>query len=380
MKVHSSSLALTDSTLFLAGALPARRHILQHTFCTVCDTSGARLNGSPSTTILVVDTNFVLHQIDLLENQAFDNIVVLSIVLEEVKNKNMAVYNRIRALCSNATKKLYVFSNEYHSGNAAIRVATQWYQNHLGGAVKVLLITNDRENKRKASEEGIFAETGSYISWHLKFESYVKSLDQPDLLDLLVRPASEDVNMEDVEDLKPSKRKVIYSEHKPMSEITSGLHRGIYHQGKLRVNRCRETPFNSVFARCNTDKNLTIWELNSIKIISTTGGNLIQTWIKANLGKLNSDMLLQNIMNRELFHVKSVEENTKSDELFPQAMDTSFSCLRSVDEVQQCHWQQQHALSMAKREDTFQQLMQITLSSIEQSEARNKRLEMQIRH
>jgi len=53
-------------------------------------------------------------QIDLLENQAFENIVVLSIVLEEVKNKNMAVYNRIRALCSNSTKKFYVFSNEYH--------------------------------------------------------------------------------------------------------------------------------------------------------------------------------------------------------------------------------------------------------------------------
>ncbi|XP_014501297.1 exosome complex exonuclease RRP44 homolog A isoform X3 [Vigna radiata var. radiata] len=120
----------------------------------------------------------------------------------------------------------------------AIRVATQWYQNHLGGAVKVLLITNDRENKRKASEEGIFAET---------VESYVKSLDQPDLLDLLVRPASEDVNMEDVEDLRPSKRKVIYSEHKPMSEITSGLHRGIYYQGKLRVNRYN--PFEAYVGR-----------------------------------------------------------------------------------------------------------------------------------
>ena len=28
-----------------------------------------------------------------------------------------------------------------------------------------------------------------------------------------------------------------FVQHKPMSEITSGLHRGIYHQGKLRVNR-----------------------------------------------------------------------------------------------------------------------------------------------
>ncbi|KAG4386076.1 hypothetical protein GLYMA_12G218100v4 [Glycine max] len=155
----------------------------------------------------------------------------------------MSVYNRIRAICSHSMRKFFVFSNEYHrdtyikemSGETkndrndrAIRVATQWYQNHLGGAVKVLLITNDQENKRKASEEGILAET---------VESYVKSLDQPDLLDLLVRPASEDVDMEEVEDLRPSKRKVIYSEHKPMSEITSGLHRGIYHQGKLRVNR-----------------------------------------------------------------------------------------------------------------------------------------------
>lgn len=99
-------------------------------------------------------------------------------------------------------------------------------------------------------------------------QSFVKSLGQPELLDLLVNPSeSEDVTMEDAEDLRPAKRKVVYPEvfyavimlplfslflftnlfdssyslllmqHKPMSEITSGLHRGIYHQGKLRVNR-----------------------------------------------------------------------------------------------------------------------------------------------
>lgn len=210
--------------------------------CTVCNTSGARLSASPST-ILVLDTNVVLNQIDLLENPAIDDVVVLSIVLDEVKNKNLSVYNRLRAICSNPMRKFFVFSNEYHrdtyvkemSGETkndrndrAIRVASQWYQKHLGDAIKVLLVTNDKENKRKANEEGICAET---------VESYVKSLDRPDLLDLLVRPSSEDVEMEDVEDHRPSKRKIIYAEHKPMSEITSGLHRGIYHQGKLRVNR-----------------------------------------------------------------------------------------------------------------------------------------------
>ncbi|KAA8532084.1 hypothetical protein F0562_006774 [Nyssa sinensis] len=214
-------------------------------FCKVCDSSAARLSSSAST-ILIVDTNVVLNQIDLLENPAIDDVVVLSVVLEEVKNKNLSVYNRIRALCSDSMRKFFVFSNEYHKdtyvkamvgespndrNDRAIRVATQWYQNHLGplgGATQVLLITNDRENKRKATEEGISAET---------VESYVKALGEPGLLDLLVQPPSEDVGMEEVEDLRPSKRKVIYTEHKPMSEITSGLHRGIYHQGKLRVNR-----------------------------------------------------------------------------------------------------------------------------------------------
>lgn len=210
--------------------------------CKVCDSSTARLSPSAST-ILILDTNVVLNQIDLLENPAIDDVVVLSVVLEEVKNKNISVYNRLRTLCSNSMRKFFVFSNEYHKdtyvkqmagespndrNDRAIRVATQWYQSHLGAAARVLLITNDRENKRKATVEGISAET---------VESYVKALGQPGLLDLLVQPAPEDVGMEEVEDLRPSKRKVIYSEHKPMSEITSGLHRGIYHQGKLRVNR-----------------------------------------------------------------------------------------------------------------------------------------------
>lgn len=50
------------------------------------------------------------------------------------------------------------------------------------------------------------------ISFYLPVESYVKSLEQPGLLDLVVVPTSEDVTMEDVEDLRPTKRKTIYSE------------------------------------------------------------------------------------------------------------------------------------------------------------------------
>lgn len=46
-------------------------------------------------------------------------------------------------------------------------MAAQWYQNHLGTAVRVLLVTNDRENKRKAVEGGIPAETGIEFGYYL---------------------------------------------------------------------------------------------------------------------------------------------------------------------------------------------------------------------
>eukprot|EP00249_Psilotum_nudum_P021681 c28202_g1_i1 orf=199-3033(+) len=210
--------------------------------CSVCDRETACLN-PPSAQILVVDTNVVLHQIDLLENTAINDVVILSVVLDEVKNRNMSVYNRLRALCSNPMRRFFVFANEHHRetyikaatgespndrNDRAIRVASGWYQNHLIGGSSVLLLTNDMENKRKANDEGIASET---------VQEYVQSLGQPELLDLVVPSSQSDAKEMEVEDLRPSKRKIIYTEHKPMSEVTSGLHRGIYHQGKLRVNR-----------------------------------------------------------------------------------------------------------------------------------------------
>jgi exosome complex exonuclease DIS3/RRP44 len=40
--------------------------------------------------------------------------VVLSVVLEEVKNKNLSLYNRLRAIIDNPTRHFFVFANEHH--------------------------------------------------------------------------------------------------------------------------------------------------------------------------------------------------------------------------------------------------------------------------
>nr|XP_024399335.1 exosome complex exonuclease RRP44 homolog A-like isoform X2 [Physcomitrium patens]XP_024399336.1 exosome complex exonuclease RRP44 homolog A-like isoform X2 [Physcomitrium patens] len=176
---------------------------------------------------------------DLLENEIMNDVVVLSVVLEEVKNKNLSTYNRLRAVIDNPLRHFFVFSNENHKdtyvkslanetpndrNDRAIRVASQWYQHHLGAA-KVVLITNDNDNRRKAREDGIVAET---------VDSYVQSLGKPELLDLVARNDAMDV---DTDDIRPNKKAVVYGEHKVMSEIAAGLHNGRFHQGKLRVNR-----------------------------------------------------------------------------------------------------------------------------------------------
>ncbi|KAH9316309.1 hypothetical protein KI387_024936, partial [Taxus chinensis] len=81
--------------------------------CQTCDASTAHISRSASP-ILIVDTNVVLNQIDLLENTIMNDVVVLSVVLDEVKNKNIAVYNRVRMLCSNTMRQFFVFANEHH--------------------------------------------------------------------------------------------------------------------------------------------------------------------------------------------------------------------------------------------------------------------------
>ncbi|CAI7791080.1 unnamed protein product [Closterium sp. NIES-53] len=169
----------------------------------------------------------------------------------------------------------------------AIRVAAQWYQQHLGGKVPVVLITDDKASLAKAVAGGTKA---------MRVREYVASLGSVELMDLVVsagdgeegeggeggaggegdKVAREEENRGLRTNLSRSKRKRIYSDgkleaellqlycrqplhspdvsqipshqHKPMSAITAGLQRELYHQGKLRVSRYK--CFHSSSQRC----------------------------------------------------------------------------------------------------------------------------------
>ncbi|KAF5828225.1 hypothetical protein DUNSADRAFT_18006 [Dunaliella salina] len=212
-----------------------------------CEASAHKLSASASH-YLVIDTNIALHQLDFLEHPAITDVVVCSVVLEEVRHKNSAAYQRLRALCASDAKRFYVFANEHHRetfikseagespndrNDRAIRVATKWYADRLAGRMEVILLTNDSGSRRLAEEEGVRA---------IGAASYVRLL-RPDATELLDMVAAGTVVEEDPEEedggapVRSAKRKRIYEEHKTFSEVQAGIREGRFHQGALRVNR-----------------------------------------------------------------------------------------------------------------------------------------------
>lgn len=63
---------------------------------------------------LVLDTNVVLDQIDVFEEDVLCNIIVLHTVLNEVKHRSSAVYKKLRNIISDQSRNVYTFVNEHH--------------------------------------------------------------------------------------------------------------------------------------------------------------------------------------------------------------------------------------------------------------------------
>uniref|UniRef100_A0A8B9GCQ5 Exosome complex exonuclease RRP44 n=1 Tax=Amazona collaria TaxID=241587 RepID=A0A8B9GCQ5_9PSIT len=202
---------------------------------------GATSSLCPGPHYLLPDTNVLLHQIDILEDPVIKNVIVLQTVLQEVRNRSIPVYKRIRDVIQTPEKHFYSFTNEHHRetyieqkkgetsndrNDRAIRVAVKWYSEHLKkiedeGKIPVIFLTNDRINKEKALEEGITAYT---------CEEYIKSLvANPELVDRLACVSDEGKEIES--------GKIIFPEHIPLSKLQQGIKSGNYLQGTYRASR-----------------------------------------------------------------------------------------------------------------------------------------------
>ena len=219
--------------------------------CSLCDhevgentclakTPTSRSVLQPSPHYLVIDTNIVLEQIDLLESEGLDHVIVLTTVLEEVRHRSSPIFKRLKDIIANPKRNFYVFVNEHRKetyverqagesandrNDRAIRVASLWYQQHLRSqeplsGLKVAMLSDDRKNRDLAVVEGL--ETYS-------IQQYVESMkDYPHLVDKINK--KEDGN-------GGFGKKFLFPEHLSPVEVTSGLKSGKFLQGIFYVSR-----------------------------------------------------------------------------------------------------------------------------------------------
>lgn len=189
---------------------------------------------------VVVDTNVCLKAIDLLEHpDAFHDVIIPHVVLEEVRNRSLPIYSRLRSLTSSSgdsDKRFYVFHNEFSEdtytarkkeetvndyNDRAIRKVAKYYNKHLP-KVETILVSNDRLNREAAREKKIPT---------LSLREYADVIGSKELLDSV--PVSED--SEDASNSKSHEN--VYETHLPTSRILGGLQNGTLHQGKLSISR-----------------------------------------------------------------------------------------------------------------------------------------------
>lgn len=193
---------------------------------------------------LVPDTNAFLTAMDLFEqSSAFYDVIVLQVVLEELRGRSLPLYNRLIGLTKSDEKRFYVFFNEFRletyltreagetvndRNDRAVRKAVKWYAEHLSQTAKraknvptVVMLSNDRENLRKAREDGIAAAS---------LGEYVKGLDNADeLMDMIPETQAEITRLR-----KPGEH--LYPEYYSVSKMMTGVKSGLLHQGIFSVS------------------------------------------------------------------------------------------------------------------------------------------------
>ncbi|RMZ78218.1 hypothetical protein DV738_g4025, partial [Chaetothyriales sp. CBS 135597] len=214
----------------------------------VLSSSPEKTKAFPRGHYIIPDTNVLLNAMDLFElpGQHFCDVIILQTVLEELRARSLPLYTRLMALVKNVDKRVYLFFNEFRRGTSvrredgesvndfndrSVRRSAQWYQEHLnqvvkrkGGVPTVLVLTDDRENQRRARSEGVAV---------LGLREYVEGLEGGERLSDMI---ADNGGLGGVVDPRGSKGELFYPEYYSESKIKTGLKLGVLHQGIFHVS------------------------------------------------------------------------------------------------------------------------------------------------
>lgn len=189
----------------------------------------------------VVDTNVILHQMDVLESPVFTNVIIMQTVANEVRNHSMPLYNRLRTLLMDPDRRFWLFYNDFHQdtnvvrfadespndrNDRAIRQAAAYYTAHLrthalpGHADTTVIVSEDVENVHKARIEGLEA---------CSVREYITGFQNAEQLSDLLSARTVDEN-------RAPRGSRVFDEYWPTTQLEAGYKAGTLHKGFFNAN------------------------------------------------------------------------------------------------------------------------------------------------
>lgn len=183
---------------------------------------------------------------DVIEDPAFRNIILCQTVLQEIKQRSISCYQRITQLLNSPDRRVFCFVNEFHRdvfitkmdsetindrNDRAIRQVCKYYSQHLP-SIKIILLSDDADNLRKARQEGILAAS---------CREYVESMSRPELMDRIAakeeKKSTEELDEKQLTDSTRKNKHIFFPEHWKLSDIQTGLKSGKLFQGTYQSSR-----------------------------------------------------------------------------------------------------------------------------------------------
>ena len=214
--------------------------------------------------IVVCDTNVLLHNLDVLEQASavMPNIVIPQTALQECRANQVVAYDRTVELLrsvgggqsetsstgTNSQRCCIYFPDPHHVSTALsentvgmsindkndirIRNVALYFGEHLRDTnIRVILLTDDAASRRKVEPNletpQVCYEARSVRSWVQELEQHNPNIS---LLDLVAQ-----LNVSSHEaGSKPLEKSIRYEPHLELSDLNSGIQNGVYHRGVLR--------------------------------------------------------------------------------------------------------------------------------------------------
>ncbi len=325
LKITSDHYIRTDITLGYLHKKP----LLHSDLASLLSNSASKNN-----IVIVLDTNILMHGIDIFDDDSkqlpLQVVIVLQTVLEEIKQLNMSIYKRIMNLL-NDENQYYIFlpnelvnftclnrdegeiMNDYN--DRLIRKATLYLTNNISNS-KVILLTNDHGNYNKSLLLGLNCCTlVEYIQQYLS--NYPSLVDMLSVVNRSLLPSNKKDEYKHKQ-LTYDK----YSKHIAVDEISLGLRSKKYYKGIVRIsNRTSWCKDAYVVVTLSGDVR---------KSILLKGKNCINRAVDGDLVAVEIIDEKDEIMNTNDLLVDSLASNTGSINVMEETAEPSIATIEGL--------------------------------------------------